>query len=309
MALSVPSAAQDYPARPVKIIVPYPPGGVIDIMARQLSVPLSETLGQPVLVENRSGAAGLIGHDAVAKAAPDGYTIVIAAAGPIAASVKLYKTMPYDASRDFAPIGMVADVEVVFVASAAMRKDTLADVIKYGKENPGKLRFGINSVGSMHHLLAEQFLSLTSINATRVPYKGAGQAVVDLVAGHIDVEMESLPVVTEYVKAGQLKVLAVASNNRLRTLPDSPTFGEQGLEALVAAPWYALLAPAGTPAQIVSRLNSELNKALSLPRIEESFANMGVRPVKASSGETSKFIKSETERWGKIVQEAAIKMD
>jgi tripartite-type tricarboxylate transporter receptor subunit TctC len=293
----------------VKIVVPYPPGGVIDIMARQLSAPLGEGLGQSIVVENRAGAAGLIGHDAVAKAAPDGYTLVIAAAGPIAASVKLYKNMPYDPARDFRPIGMVADVDVVFVASAAMKKESLAEIIKYGRENPGKLRLGINSVGSMHHLLAEQFLTSTAITATRVPYKGAGQAVVDLIAGHIDVEMESLPVVTEYIKSGQLKVLAVASAKRLQTLPEVPTFAEQGLDALVAAPWYALLAPAGTPDDVVSRLNTDLGKALSSSSIKASFGKIGARPVIASSEETSKFIRDETVRWGKVVQESAVRMD
>ena len=303
------SFAQGYPVRAIKIVVPYPPGGVIDIMARQLSVPLAKALSQPVVIENRSGAAGLMGHDAVAKATPDGYTLVIAAAGPVAASVKLYKNMPYDAARDFAPVGMVADVDVVFVASAAMKKNSLAEVIRFGRENPGRLRFGINSLGSMHHLLAEHFLSLTSINATRVPYKGAGQAVVDLLAGHIDVEMESLPVVTEYVKSGQLKVLAAASPKRIKTLPDSPTFGELGLEPLVAAPWYALLAPSGTPKEIVGRLNDELNKVLGSTDIRESFEKMGVRPVVASPEQTASFIRSETEKWGRIVKESGVQMD
>lgn len=303
------ASADAYPAKPVRIIVPYPPGGAIDIIARYLSGPLGKRLGQSVVVENRSGAGGLIGHDVVAKAAPDGYTLVIAAAGPVAASVKLYKNMPYDPARDFAPIGMVADVDVVLVAGPALKKTSFEELLRHGRANPGKLRFAINSPGSLHHLLTEHFLSLTGIDAIRVPYKGAGQAVVDLLAGHTDVEMESLPVVAEYVKSKRLEVLAVASAERLKTVPDAPTFRELGLPELVAAPWYALLAPSGTPAGVVHRLNTELNAILREDATRESFEKLGVRPVVASSAETASFIQAEAQRWGKVVTQSGIHID
>lgn len=301
--------AQAWPTKPVKIVVPYPPGGAIDIMARQLSVGLGKALGQSVVVENKSGAGGLIGHDFVAKAPPDGYTLVIAAAGPVAASVKLYKSMPYEPARDFVPVGMVADVDVVFVTGPRLKLNTLADVIRYGKENPGKLRFAINSPGSLHHLLTEHFLNVTGIEATRVPYKGAGQAVVDLLAGHTDVQIESLPVVSAYVKDDRLKVLAVASKQRLKTLGEAPTFAELGHDDMVAAPWYALLAPAGTPREVVARLNTELNKLLKDSSIQDSFEKIGVRPVVSSPEQTAAFMRSETDKWGKVVTKAGIRID
>jgi tripartite-type tricarboxylate transporter receptor subunit TctC len=307
---SGPALAQGtYPTKPVKIVVPYPPGGVIDIMARYLSVGLGKALGQNVVVENKAGGGGLIGHDAVAKATPDGYTVVIAAAGPVAASLKLFKSVPYDPVRDFAPIGMVADVDVVLVSGPRLKLNSLAEVIRYGKEKPGELRFAINTPGSLHHLMTEHFLNLTGIQATRVPYKGAGQAVLDLLGGQTDLQMESLPVVSAHVKDQKLKVVAVASTQRIKTMADAQTFGELGYPTVAAAPWYAMLSPAGTPKEVVTRLNTELNKILRDPSTHEAFEKIGARPVTTSPEQTAAFLKSETEKWGKIVTEAGIKID
>lgn len=305
----VAAAAEPYPSKPVKIVVPYPPGGAIDILARYLSAPLGKALDQSVIVENRSGANGLVGHGYVAKAAPDGYTLVIAAAGPVAASLKLYKSMPYDATRDFAPVGMVADVDVVLVAGPGQGFRNVDAVLKYARANPGKLKFAINSPGSLHHLVTEHFISVAGISANRIPYKGAGQAVVDLLGGQTDVEMESLPVVSEYIKSGRLNVLAVASEKRIQSLPEVPTFQELGLGDLVAAPWYALLAPAGTPPEIVAKLNAELNKILNEEGTKAAFARLGMRPVVATAADTRRFIGSETERWGKVVTKNNIRME
>jgi tripartite-type tricarboxylate transporter receptor subunit TctC len=302
-------AQQPWPSKPVKIVVPYPPGGVIDIMARYLSVGLGKALNQNVIVENKAGGGGLIGHDAVAKATPDGYTVVIAAAGPVAASLKLFKSVPYDPARDFAPIGMVADVDVVLVSGPRLKLNSLAEVLKYGKEKPGELRFAINTPGSLHHLMTEHFLTLTGIQATRVPYKGAGQAVLDLLGGQTDLQMESLPVVSAYVKDQKLKVVAVAAQQRLKTVGEAPTFGELGFPTVAAAPWYAMLAPAGTPKEVVTRLNTELNKILRDPATHEAFEKIGARPVTTTPEQTTAFIKSETDKWGKIVTEAGIKID
>lgn len=302
-------AAEAYPSKPIKIVVPYPPGGAIDILARYIAVPLGKALDQSVIVENKSGASGLVGHGYVAKSAPDGYTLVIAAAGPVAASIKLYKTMPYDATRDFTPVGMVADVDVVLVAGPGHGFKSVEEVREYARANPGKLKFAINSPGSLHHLLTEHFLSVAALSANRVPYKGAGQAVIDLLGGQTDVEMESLPVVAEYIKAKRLNALAVASPHRLSSLPHVPTFGELGLNDMVAAPWYALLAPAGTPPQIVERLNTELNKILSDEATQRAFARLGVRPVVASAAQTQQFIAAETDRWGRVVTQSKIQMN
>jgi tripartite-type tricarboxylate transporter receptor subunit TctC len=304
-----PALAQTYPTKPIKLVVPYPPGGVIDLMARYLAVPLSQDLKQSVVVENISGAGGLIGHGAVARAAPDGYTLVLAAAGPVAASVKLYKNIPYDPTRDFTAIGMVSDVDVVLVASKSLPVNSFQEFIRYGRENAGKLSFAINSPGSMHHLLTEQLLALTKIDAIRVPYKGAGQAVMDLLAGRTDVEIESLPVVIEYVKAGRLKVLAVASERRLKNLPDSPTFGELGYKALLSRPWYALLGPAGMPPAVVAKLNAQLNRTLLDPKTQDAFDKLGVRAITSTPAETDAFMRAETEKWNAIIAQTGLHID
>lgn len=308
-ALVGPVAAQEFPSRPIKIVVPYPPGGVIDIMARTLAAPLQQGLGQPIVVENRAGAGGLVGHGAVARAVPDGYTLVIAAAGPVAASLKLYKSMPYDATKDFAAVGMVGDVEVVMLSSALFKPTSVHEVIKYAKDNPGELKFAINSPGSLHHLLTEDLIATAKIQAIRVPYKGAGQAITDLVAGVTNVQIESLPVAAEFIRSKRLNALAVASKQRSTSLPDVPTLEEIGFAGLAASPWYALLAPAGTPKEIVARLNVELNKALADPAVQASFGKQGARTISTSPQETEQFIREETVRWAKVVEQSGVRID
>jgi len=203
----------------------------------------------------------------------------------------------------------VADVDVVLVAGPSQNFKNMDGLLQFARANPGKLKFAINSPGSLHHLITEHFLSVASLSANRIPYKGAGQAVIDLLGGQTDVEMESLPVVREYVKAKRLNVLAVASAERLKSLPDVPTFRELGFRDVVAAPWYALLAPAGTPAEIAAKVNGELNKILTQESTQAAFARIGMRPIISTPAETGRFIGTETERWGKVVMRNNIRMD
>jgi tripartite-type tricarboxylate transporter receptor subunit TctC len=204
---------------------------------------------------------------------------------------------------------MVGDVDVVFLTNPSFAPKSVDQVVQYARENPGQLRFAINSLGSLHHLLTEQFIASNKLEVTRVPYKGAGQAVMDLLAGVTNVQIEGLPAAVAHVRSGKLNALAVASAKRIDALPDTPTFDELGMKGLVAAPWYALLAPAGTPQEIVARLNFELNKALARQSVQEAFAKQGARVIPTTPDEAGRFIRSETDRWAKVVTESGVKID
>ena len=297
--------AQPYPSKPVKLVVAYPPGGVVDMVARTIAAPLGAALKESVVVDNRSGAGGFVGHASVAKSAPDGYTLLLAAAGPLV-STKMYKSVPYDPVNDFTSVAMVGENDVLLVASNAFQQRSLAQLVEHAKANPGKVNLSINSIGSFHHLLSELFMLRADIKLNRIPYKGAGQVIPDLLSGVIDVHMESLPLVQQHIKSGRLHPLAVATGNRLETLPDTPTFRELGYADMTGSPWYALIAPAGTPKEIVDRLNRETNELLRQPEIKAQFAKSGVKIVSAGVDETGKFIRAEIQRVGRIVAETGI---
>ena len=297
--------AQPYPSKPVKLVVAYPPGGVVDMVARTIAAPLGAALKESVVVDNRSGAGGFVGHASVAKSAPDGYTLLLAAAGPLV-STKMYKSVPYDPVNDFTSVAMVGETDVLLVASNAFQQRSLAQLVEHAKANPGKVNLSINSIGSFHHLLSELFMLRADIKLSRIPYKGAGQVIPDLLSGVIDVHMESLPLVQQHIKSGRLHPLAVATGNRLETLPDTPTFRELGYADMTGSPWYALIAPAGTPKEIVDRLNRETNELLRQPEIKAQFAKSGVKIVSAGVDETGKFIRAEIQRVGRIVAETGI---
>jgi len=310
IALWLPFCAQAaYPEKPVRIVVAYPPGGVVDILARTLAGPLQKALQESVIVENRAGAGGVVGHGQVAKAAPDGYTLLLAAAGPLI-STKMYKNVPYDPVKDYTAIAMVGETNIVLVASDAFKgARSLRELIDYAKANPGKVNLSINSVGSMHHLMSELFMLRAGIKLNRVPYKGAGQVMPDLLAGVVDVHMESLPLIAAHIKSGRLHPLAAAYSKRLDELPATPTFTELGYADINASPWYAVIAPAGLPQNIVTRLNKEINTLLADPEIKEQFAKRGANIVRASPEETARFIHAEIERVGRIVDETGARME
>jgi len=301
------AAQAQYPDRPVRILVAYPPGGVVDILARILAAPLQGALKQPVIVENRAGAGGVLGHGVLTKSPPDGYTLLLAAAGPLV-STKLYKEVPYDPVKDYSAISMVGETNIVFVVSDAYKgARSLADLVKEAKANPGKVNLSINVVGSMHHLMAELFMLRAGIKLNAIPYKGAGQVLPDLLSGVVHVNMESLPLVAPHIKTGRLHPLAAASGKRLEALPDTPTFAELGYAEINASPWYAFVGPAGMPEAVVARLNREINALLADPGIQAQFAKHGANIVRTSPQETAKFIHAEIARVGRIIDETGIK--
>jgi len=302
------AAAQAWPTQPVRMIVPFPPGGTTDIMARVLAERLTASLGQPVVVENRSGAGGLIGTDVAAKAQPDGYTILLSSSAPLAVGLKLYQSVPYDVLRDLTPVSMVGDVAMVLVTSPQFQANSLQELIEYAKANPGKLNVALNSLGSQSHLLTELFRVRTGTSFNMVPYRGSGPAVIDLLGGVVQANFENLPAVIEHIRAGKLRALATLSPKRLDALPDTPTFAELGMPDFVAAPWFAIVAPAGTPADIVAKLNAEINKVLAATATKETFARQGANPVIASPEETARFIRDEIDKWAKVVEETGAKL-
>lgn len=302
------AAAQAWPTKQVRMIVPFPPGGTTDIMARVIAERLTASLGQTFVVENRSGAGGVIGTDVTAKAAPDGYTILLSSSAPLAVGLKLYQKVPYDVMRDLVPVSMVGDVAMVLVTNPQFQARSLQELIAYAKANPGKLTVALNALGSQSHLLTELFRVRTGTSINMVPYKGSGPAVIDLLAGVVDADFENLPAVIEQIRAGKLRALATLSAKRLDVLPDTPTFAELGMPEFVAAPWFAIVAPAGTPAPIVAKLNAEINKVLATPATREIFAKQGANPVIASPEETARFIREEIDKWAKVVAETGAKL-
>ena len=305
-AISGLALAQPYPSKPIKLVVAYPPGGVVDIVARTIAGPLSTALKETVLVDNRSGAGGFVGHASVAKSPADGYTLLLSAAGPLV-STKMYKSVPYDPVNDFTSIAMVGETDVLMVASGTSQIRTLAQLVERAKANPGKVNLSINSIGSIHHLLSELIMIRAGMELNRIPYKGAGQVMPDLLSGVLDVHMESLPLVLQHIKSGRLHPIAVASESRLEALPDTPTFRELGYADMSGSPWYALVAPAGTPKEIVTRLNREMNEVLRQPEIKAQFAKLGVKIITSGADETEKFIRAEIQRVGRILAETGVK--
>lgn len=307
--ISFAAAAQAWPTRPVKIVVPFPPGGTTDILARMFAERLQGVFGQPFLVENRGGAGGVIGTDAVAKSPPDGYTLLLSSSAPLAVGLKLYKKVPYDAMRDLAPVSMVADVAMVLAVSPGFKPTTVNELIAYAKSNPGKLNIALNSLGSQSHLLTELFRVRTGTSFNMVPYKGTGPAVVDLMAGVVDADFENLPAVVEHIRSNRLRALAVLSASRSEVLPNVPTMAELGMSEFVASPWFAIAAPAGTPAPIVARLNEEINKILKAPATRELLAKQGANPVVMTPEETARFFREEIDKWARIVAETGAKLE
>ena len=299
---------QSYPTKQVKMIVPFPPGGSTDIMARVIASRLQTALGQPFVVENRSGAGGVIGTEATAKSAPDGYTLMLASSAPLAVGLKLYPKLPYDVQRDLVPVSMVGEVGMVLVTNPAFPAQTVKDMVAYAKANPGKLSFGLNALGSQSHLLTALFQLRTGTSINMIPYKGSAPAVVDLIGGTINADFENVPAVIEHVKAGKLRAVATLSAQRTSVFPDTPTFAELGMPEFVAAPWFAIVAPAGTPPAIVSKLNAEINKILATQEVNDIFAKQGATPVISSPEQTGAFFRQEIDKWAKVVAETGAKL-
>ena len=306
-AFSLAHAQEPYPGKPIRFILPFPPGGPTDILGRLIAERLGAQLGQPVVTENRGGAGGNVGAEAAAKSAPDGYTIVLVAPS-LAISPTLYTKLNYDPVKDFAPITLVATVPNVVVTQTS-HPATLREFIAAAKTKPGAMNFGSGGSGTSNHLAGELFNLLTGTKLTHVPYKGVNLAMQDVMAGRIDLVVIGVPAAAPHVKAGKLRALAVIAPQRLPALPDVPTVAEAGLPGFEVTTWYGILAPAGTPRPIVARLNTELVKAMHSPEMKERLAGIGTGPVTTTPEEFAAYIKAEIAKWGDVIRKAGLKAD
>jgi tripartite-type tricarboxylate transporter receptor subunit TctC len=301
--------ATPYPSKPIHIVVTFPPGGSSDAVVRMLVPRLSEKLGEQVVVDNRPGAGGNIGLALVAKAPPDGYTLGLGAAGALSANVSLYAQMPFDPIKDFTPVSMLAAIPFVIVGHPSVNAKTQRELIALAKSEPGKLSIGHGGNGTAMHLSAQLFEQMADIKLVDVPYKGSGPATVDVLAGQVPLAVVDLPSALQQIKAGKLTAYAVTSPKRLPTLPDVPTVAEQGLTGYDSTGWFGVVAPAGTPAAIVERLNAEITAALNDEEIKTRMRNLGVEPAPSTPAEFEAYIKSETQKWGKVIKAAGIKIE
>jgi tripartite-type tricarboxylate transporter receptor subunit TctC len=303
------SPAAPYPSRPIHIVVTFPPGGSSDAIVRMLVPRLNEKLGQPVVVDNRPGAGGNIGLALVAKAPPDGYTLGLGAAGALSANVSLYAQMPFDPIKDFTPVTMLAAIPFVIIGHPSVNAKTQRELIALAKSEPGKLSIAHGGNGTAMHLTAQLFEQMADIKLVDVPYKGSGPATIDVLAGQVPLAVVDLPSALQQIKAGKLTAYAVTSPRRLPTLPDVPTVAEQGLTGYDSTGWFGVVAPAGTPAAIVERLNAEITAALNDDEIKIRMRNLGVEPAPSTPGEFGAYIKSETQKWGRVIKAGAIKIE
>jgi tripartite-type tricarboxylate transporter receptor subunit TctC len=300
-----PASAQDkWPSKPITLVVPFPAGGTTDIVARLTGQALSHELGQQVVVDNRPGAGGNIGAQIVARAQANGYTLLMGTVGTHAINAALYKKMPFDHIKDFVPISRAAAVPNVLVTNPARPFKTVQEVIAYGKANPGKLSFASSGNGTSIHLAGELFKSMTGVEMQHVPYKGSAPALTDLMAGQTDIMFDNLPSAMQFIKAGKLRAIAVTTPTRAPELPDLPTIAEAGIPGFDASSWFGLFAPAGTPPEIVKRINDALHKVMATTDLKKSIMEQGGEPIAETSEVFAKFIQAETEKWAKVVKES-----
>ena len=299
--------AQAWPSKPIRYIVPFPPGAFNDSLARIMAAELPKALGQPVLVENRPGGNTIIGTEAAAKSAPDGYTL-FGAALPFAVIQSLYKTS-FDVTKDFAPIVLAGTTPNLLVANPGAPVNSVKELIAFAKANPGRLNYASTGNGTSNHLSFELFKSMTRTFIVHIPYKGSAPAVTDLIAGQVQVMFDNTPNVLPHVRAGKLKALAVSSKARSKLAPEVPTVDEAGVPGYDVTVWFGILAPAGTPKPIIDRLNAEMVKVIRTPEITDRFLKAGVDPVAGTPEAFSGYLKSEVGRWAKVIQDAGIKAD
>jgi tripartite-type tricarboxylate transporter receptor subunit TctC len=307
--LGAPLAQTNYPTKPIRFIVTFPPGGSSDLIARALATVLSDRLRQQVLVENRPGAGGNIGMEFVARAAPDGYTMGLGAAGALAANVSLYKKMPYDPVKDFAPVSNVAFVPFFLVAKSALPANDLRELVALASAKPGQLMLGYGGNGTAMHLSGELFKLMAKVQLTNVPYKGSGPAAMDAVAGQLDLAVVDVASAIAQVKAGRLKAIAVTSARRVSVAPDVPTFAEAGLAGYEATGWFGVVMPAGTPGEIIGRMNGELVAALKRGEIRERVIAAGAEPSPSTPQEFGALIRDEIAKWAEVVKASGARLD
>ena len=309
LAPTAPGAAQSYPERVVRIVNPYPPGGSVDVMARLLAQKLTDNLGQQFIVENRSGGGGNTGSDSVAKAEPDGYTLLFTAPGPLTVNQTLYSKLSFDPAKDFAPIALFATAPIVLIVHPAVPASNVQELIALARKQPGKINFASAGNGTTNHLSGELFKSMAKIDIVHVPYRGAGPAMNDLIAGHVQMFFDLTPVVLPQIAAGKVRALANAGAKRPAALADVPTVAEQGLPGFEAGSWYGLVAPAKTPEPVLAKLREEVAKALKAPDLAARIRELGAEPGTAFGKDFGAFLAAETQKWAEVIRSSGAKAD
>ena len=303
----LPAIAQDYPTQPVKLVVPFPAGGGTDALARWFAKGLEAKFGQPFVVENRAGSGTTLGAGFVARAAPDGYTIMLGTSSTYAIAPNVYKKVPFDPAKDFAPIALVAEVPFVLVVNPSLPVKSVAELVALVKSKPGAMSYASAGIGTQHHVNAELLKTLTGIAMTHVPYRGGGPALQDVIAGHVPIYFGDVSTVMPLARSGKVRALALTISQRLDAFPEVPTMHEAGIANYNASAWQAFVAPAGTPPAIVARLNQALLEVVKSPETQKRFLELGLRPLTSTPDELGAFIKSELVRWGKVVEAAGAK--
>jgi tripartite-type tricarboxylate transporter receptor subunit TctC len=299
--------AQDtYPNRPIRFVVPWPPGGASDIVARLIGQKVSESLGQPVVIDNKGGAGGMVGSESVAHSAPDGYTMLYGSTGPNAINAGLYKKMPYNPVKDFAGVTQVNVLPMVLMVNPDLPVKSVKELIELARSKPGTLNFGSVGNGSAHHLAAEMFKSMAKIDIVHVPYKGSAPALIDLIAGRIHMHFDTILAADAHIKAGTVRAIAISSGQRAALLPDIPTVAESGLPGFEINIWQNVVVPAGTPTPIVARLNAEIHKALAAPDVQEKLGSLGMITVVNTPEQETARIRAEVAKWSKIIDDSGI---
>jgi tripartite-type tricarboxylate transporter receptor subunit TctC len=308
LCAAAPVQAQAYPSRPVRWVVPFPPGGAMDVIARTLAERMSQSMGQQVLIENRPGAGGNIGSEAVARSAPDGYTVMVVSIGH-AVNPSLYAKMSFDAQKDFEPVALLAVVPNLLVSHPSLPAKSVREVIELARAQPGRLTYASAGNGTSIHLAGELFASMAKVDMVHVPYKGSGPAVTDLIGGQVNLMFDSITSAQPHVKAGKLRAYAVTTARRSRTLPDMPTIAESGLPGYDLSPWFAVFAPAKTPRPVIERLNAEMLRAMKLPEVQQRFDSIGAETIGSTPEELGAHLQRETALWSRILRERGIKAD
>jgi len=309
MALSGAALADTWPAKAIRIVVPFPPGGGTDIIAREVSQKVSAATGWAFIIDNKPGAGGNLGVDAVAKSPADGYTLVLGQTSNLAINPTLYSKLPYNPQKDLAPIGLIASAPLVIVVPATSPYKTLADLVAAAKAKPGEVNFASPGNGTVAHLTGEQFQKAAGIKFQHVPYKGANQALTDVISGQVQLYVSSVPSVLQQIRTGKLRPLAVTSAKRVDDIPQVPTVGETGYKGFDASTWFGLLAPAGTPKDVIARLNAEFNKALQQPDLRKRLGDEGADPLGGTPAQFADLIRDDIARWGRTVKESGVHLD
>ena len=301
--------AQAWPAKPIRFIVPFPPGGATDVLTRTIAPRLADALGQQVVVDNRSGAGGMIGVQLTAKAPPDGYTLVLATFGPIAINPSLYAKMPYDPIKELAPVSLAGNIYNVLVVHPALPAPSVKDLIALARQRPGELNYGSSGPGAADHMAAELFQVMTRTRMVHVPYKGGPLAMVDLISGNLQLMFSTVPTAAGLIKAGKLRPMAIANSTRFPAMPELPTIAEAGVPGFAVNNWCGVFVAGGTPPEVIARLNAELVKALAMPDVRSRLLDVGLDAVSNSPDAFAAYIRAETDKWARVVKDAHIKVE